>query len=86
MLINDIKKWVEVEDEWFFGFLAKMTRENDYGDSFHYPDDVVIDADYINLHRWTYDRCGGSDYHNAIIPVIDVLKNLRKEKIQKINN
>lgn len=85
MLIDDVKKWVEFEDEWFFDFLSDMTHDGRYGDSIYYPDDVVIDEDYISLSKWSYNRCGDSDYSNATIPVTDVLRKLRKEKIQKLN-
>lgn len=87
MLVNKIYEWVENKEEWFIDFLAEMTDDDKYGAdlSGYYPD-VEFDGDEFDLRYESYSRCGGSDYYYASIPVEDVVRKLRKEKLDLIKN
>ena len=87
MLINKMHEWVIDKEEWFFDFLTEMTENNDYGDNLSgdYPDEVEFDGTEFYLSKETWSRCG-SDWYSATIPVEDVVKKLRKEKLETIKN
>ena len=87
MLVNKMEKWVDDEDEWFIDFLAEMTKNDNYGDdlSGYYPD-VEFDENEFDLRYESYNRCGDSDYYYATIPIEDVVRKLRKEKLDLIKN
>lgn len=87
MLVNEMYKWVENEEEWFFDFLAEMTEGDKYGDdiSGSYPE-VEFDGEDFELSYTSYNRCGDSDYYYATIPLEDVVRKLRKEKLELIKN
>jgi len=82
-----MNEWVDNEDEWFIDFLAEMTNGDKYGDdlSGYYPD-VDFDGDEFDLRYYSYNRCGDSDQYYASIPVEDVVRKLRKEKLDLIKN
>lgn len=85
MLVNKIKKWVDNEEKWFIEFLADMTKNEKYGENltgeYH---DVEFDGEDLNLTYELYNRCGDSDYYYATIPLEDVVRKLRKDKLEQL--
>jgi len=88
MLVNEIEKWIDNEEEWFEDFLTEMTKDEKYGDdlSNYAIDDSEIDGDNIWLSYSYSSRCGDSDYLHANIPIVDVVRKLRKDKLDEIKN
>jgi len=86
MIIDKIKKWIIIEKEWFIDFLTEMTINEDYGDdiSGSYPDNIELENDKIYISYSTSNRCGDSDYYLATIPIADVIRKLRLEKLETI--
>ncbi len=84
MLVNEIKKWVDNEEEWFTDFLLEMTESEKYGDELDNYDDIEFDDKAIWMTYSYSTRCGDNDYYHANIPVEDVVRKLRKEKLEII--
>lgn len=87
MLVEKIQEWIDDEEEWFSDFLTEMTKDRKYGDDLtgEYPD-IEYDKETFDLRYESYNRCGDSDYYYASIPVEDVVRKLRKEKLELIKN